>query len=588
MEIAQLEGHTFLKAAVSNDDLLRSSAQNILDSYAHPWDLLAESLQNAVDAIELRASQDSICRKAIRIAFDCRTRSVEISDTGVGMSPEQVYEVITPNKSLKRGVSANLRGEKGVGLSFLVFACNHFKIETCDGEQTTSLEIRNANSWIQGSAFDQPSFSNVTIGPPQLYDGSSKYTRIWVSSVPERSDIGDDVFKYTKDRLVHVLRTRTAIGHTHPLFNHGERPQVDIEVYLKFVDSSGVISSEEKVEYSYASPDVYLKPQDVVGWEKYESLLRSLKHKSVGGKALVKSGRARSDGGREVKWFVFAASRKTFDQISKAKQLCSADENDVEGGIFISTKGMPTGVQISPPRSQQAAYWPSLFVLVEYDNIKWDVGRKFVGGRTLEMLRKVVLKDIFKGIVDHLSNFIAGGSPELAGMENQHQLDEIREKARRADDLEVDSIPYLKVPSEEQGVVALFHEMVGAGVLKGYKTYGNYGVNRYDSFVKTRPADGGREFDVFIEFKHEAASIFKEFEEKKRPRDIRLLVAWTANLKKFEDDGIEIEELEALDGAAQFHGATHKMILPGRYLYGGDNILHLMVLKDLVKLLRKS
>jgi hypothetical protein len=172
-------------------------------------------------------------------------------------------------------------------------------------------------------------------------------------------------------------------------------------------------------------------------------------------------------------------------------------------------------------------------------------------------------------------------------MENQHQLEEIKERARRAEDLDVAAIPYLKVPSEEQGVVALFHEMIGAGLLKGYRTYGNYGVNRYDAFTRTKPAAGGREFDVFIEFKHEAASIFKEFEEKKRPRDIRLLVAWTANLKKFEDDGIEIEELDALDDKVQFHGATHKMILPGRYLYGGDNILHLMVLKDLVKKFRK-
>jgi molecular chaperone HtpG len=233
MEIAQLEGHSFLKAAASNEDLLRSSAQNILDSYAHTWDLLAESLQNAVDAIELRSETDADCRKAIRIGFDCRTRSVEVTDTGVGMSPDQVYEVITPNRSLKRGVSAKLRGEKGVGLSFLVFACNHFKIETCDGTSTTSLEIKNANSWIQGAAFDQPAFSGVVIGPPQTYDGSDRYTRIWISSVPERNEFGDDVFSYTKERLTHVLRTRTAVGHTHPLFNHGERPPVDIEIFLK-------------------------------------------------------------------------------------------------------------------------------------------------------------------------------------------------------------------------------------------------------------------------------------------------------------------------------------------------------------------
>lgn len=587
MEVRELEGHAFLKAAINNEDLLRSSAQNILDSYAHPWDLLAESLQNAVDAVDLRASHDPSCKKVIRILFNCQTRSVEVSDTGIGMSAEQVYEVVTPNKSLKRGVSPKLRGEKGVGLSFLVFACNHFKIETCDSKQTTSLEIRNANAWIGAKSFDQPAFSNVTIGPPQRYEGSDSYTRIWISAVPERADIGDDIFSYTKDRLAHVLRTRTAIGHTHPLFHHGERPEVDIDVSLKYIDLTGVADSDERIEYAYASPDTYLAPSQVVSWEKYEALLKNRRDKSVAGKSLIRTGSSRSDGGREIKWFVFAASRKTFDQISKAKQLCAGDDNDVEGGIYISTKGMPTGVQITPPRSQQAAYWPSLFILVEYNNIKWDVGRKFVGGRTLEMLRKVV-SEIFKGIVDHLSNFIAGGTPELAGMENDRKLEEIKEKARSADDLGLDELPYLKVPSEEQGVVALFHEMVGAGLLKRYRTFGNYGVNQYDSFTKVSAANG-KCFDVFVEFKFEASTILKEFEEKKRPRDIRLLVAWTANLKKFEDDGVEVEELEnPLDSSSAFHGATHKMVLPGRYLYGNDNILHMTVLKDLVRTIRKK
>jgi hypothetical protein len=51
--------------------------------------------------------------------FNCKLRSVEVSDTGIGMSADDLKEVLAPGKSLKRG-TANLRGEKGVGVSFIV------------------------------------------------------------------------------------------------------------------------------------------------------------------------------------------------------------------------------------------------------------------------------------------------------------------------------------------------------------------------------------------------------------------------------------------------------------------------------------
>jgi anti-sigma regulatory factor (Ser/Thr protein kinase) len=224
-DLMNLEGYEFLKATI-NTNRLQSEAKNILDSYSHPWDILAEALQNAVDAIEQNVTLHSNAIKNIRIVFNSNLRAIEVSDTGTGMSRDQVMNVLAPHQGLKRG--KGLRGEKGVGLSFILFLTNRFRIETCDGKNTISLEIHRANDWANGTESNPLKFVNVKILPPQNFLGSQTYTRIWAEQIPSAREFGEDIFEYTKPRLKYVLRTKTAIGNTYPLFNNGKRPEVDI------------------------------------------------------------------------------------------------------------------------------------------------------------------------------------------------------------------------------------------------------------------------------------------------------------------------------------------------------------------------
>ena len=192
-----------------------------------------------------------------------------------------------------------MRGEKGVGISFVVFACIRFRIETCDGKETTYLEIEGANSWIKGALKKPPVFRNARIEKAQKYRDSQTYTRIWVEDIPAR-EVEEDLFSYTRTRLAHVLRTKTAVGHTFPLFHEGKRPPVDVRVELSFTDEAGMRSSAEAIDYSYASPAEYLKKADVVTWDRYQELLLAGKEKNVRGKCLVHTGTATSDTGKEI------------------------------------------------------------------------------------------------------------------------------------------------------------------------------------------------------------------------------------------------------------------------------------------------
>lgn len=117
------------------DESLQQAARNILSSYSHVYDVLAEALQNAVDAVEERYLKQPEHRIAkIQVEFDAQSHAITITDTGTGMPWNILSRALAPNVTFKSNTAdggANRRrsrGEKGVGLSFLTFACNHLKI----------------------------------------------------------------------------------------------------------------------------------------------------------------------------------------------------------------------------------------------------------------------------------------------------------------------------------------------------------------------------------------------------------------------------------------------------------------------------
>ncbi len=543
-----------------------------------------------MDAIEQNVKSNPNAPKLIQVIFNTSLRSIEISDTGTGISYQQVVSVLAPHQGFKRG--KGLRGEKGVGLSFILFSTNRFRIETCDGHNTISLEIHRANDWVNGTETEPLRFVNVNISDPRIFQGSITYTRIWAEQIPVARESNEDIFEYTKPRLLHALRTRTAVGHTHPLFNDGQRPPVDIEVKLQYVDKTGAYDGFENVPYSFAAPSSLLRPKEVIVWEEFKE--RRVQGKNIQSKGLVHVGTATSESGRTVKWFTFISRRTTFDEISEDHHLQTSDSKDIEPGIYISTRGMPTGIRLPPPRSQQSSYWPSFFILLEYDDLRLDMGRKYVGGRVAQMLTKVALSSIFNPHVNAIPAFTTKASDPFEGLEADVTLEKIKAEVNETPSLGLSKIPYLKVPVEEQGVVAIFHELVGANLLKGYRTLRSSSHERYDSYLTYKPDPSvtaasvkkqltpGQSYNIFVEFKFEAGqTLLEDFDVRKRPKDFRLLISWTLNKSVFEENQIEVEKVELTETV--FHGATHRLIFPNSFGFGAENTLHVIALKDLIE-----
>ena len=112
----------FLKPSIRE---IRKSIKDIDDSYNNDWDILAELLQNSVDAIK----KSKPFKPQILIEVDSIARKITVQDNGIGIENHQLPILLAPFSTNKEDDDEAI-GEKGVGLTFVIFSCNKFFIKT--------------------------------------------------------------------------------------------------------------------------------------------------------------------------------------------------------------------------------------------------------------------------------------------------------------------------------------------------------------------------------------------------------------------------------------------------------------------------
>src|SRR5215212_1015272 len=121
---------------------IRQSIRDIDDSYNNEWDILAELLQNSVDAIRETERPSG----KISVTVDARHNTLRIVDDGVGIEPDELAPLLRPF-STRKGGNERTVGEKGVGLTFSVFACDRFVIRTGTTTRSATGTIIGAKTW---------------------------------------------------------------------------------------------------------------------------------------------------------------------------------------------------------------------------------------------------------------------------------------------------------------------------------------------------------------------------------------------------------------------------------------------------------
>lgn len=669
----------------------RRQALSLLNDYSHPWDVLAEALQNSVDAINRRYRQqlanglnitldelekviettaDAVItadkvfhdndftrwisaeylegqrdrwfvalsevlsktrdvvksayenaedqyRGRIKVVRDDGARKLVIRDNGVGMSYDELKGAVKKGVTYKRGYSEI--GELGNGLTYLVSACNRFVLETCNGVERSSVGIENMYSWITGTAgLNEPLSSPVKLEPQQ-----EPYTQVSMESIRTVESDYPDIFDstVTTERFVHLIRTKTAAGSLYdclrfPVFNTLRAKGMDVEIEDHFRGTT----RSAKAEFSYRVPGQVLRELSYVPPPQqpappllslHEARDRLRQHRDIGGNSVEHISIYTSPAGNILYYIGFVTDREFYRRTSKEALVCDKPEsddlreigrNDIIPGIELGVKGMPTGVIVDAPSTGFQGYWPNFHIMILDNRLRFDEGRKTPVGRRVALYRDCAENALFYEIgTEIISRAIKDAvvALNLAQMAKEaSSLVEKRLKVRSP--LDYDKVKLQNIPKYEQDVIALFHEMIGAGVLPYYQSLDCSSHSKYDAIfryrimknklglhVRQQPGIGNTgiyEENIIVEFKQSADSVIEDIATNvKFYYMINLLVCWDINVaecKRLAGNVIAKPMNKVL-----YWGTTHELQLsPAHFMnVGSGRAMDVICLKELIK-----
>ena len=563
---------------------LRREICNICDSYSNPWDILAELIQNSVDAIHLHCHRfGSQKPHEIDIELDVRKRQITIIDTGVGICPKELPELLAPHGTNKNSAETTLIGEKGVGLTYTIFSSNNYSIETKSCKGFIRAKIENAQSWKKGN-FDTLPDLVIEESNEDSNDSKDTYTKIVVSDIEKNHEEYDDIFNITYEQLILHLRTKTAIGSVKYLFNSNFHNEYIVN--FSYIDQAGVKSSGE-IEPHYYSPEDFIQSKNaVIEIETFKgqaaTMSDSEKARKLNGKCLRKVCSEKRYG-RTINYYaLFVPSQTFWESICDQNRLkVEIDGNSIlqyTGGIYFATRGMPTGIRIEPPKTASPFYWQNIYMVIEDDSIIFDIGRKAIPSRSLGLFRDIA-KEIFSEFLKFVEYVRTDPPVHVAIPTTAFYLkSEYFQELKKLPDLKLPQVSFLKFPDgQEASVVALFHELIGSKTIVGYHTlkmgykmtYDEWSIYRIPEGIENLPTglSPGNELPIVIEFKYRAEDILNDFNnDTKYFTDIDLLVCWDLDVRKFAKEGVAVEPISGK--SSFFYGANYKLIWPGSYNLG--------------------
>lgn len=596
-----MAGLDFLKE--STPKRLRREIQNIIDSYSHPWDVLAELCQNSVDAIAKHRElnpKDARSAYSIEISINQDTRTLRIRDDGVGIDQDLLTDLLAPHGTDKDSDPSQI-GEKGVGLTYTIFLTNNYTISSRTTKNHFRGVINYASDWVSGKSDTTPTFE-ITESGSDVATPAQTFTEISLTLAGSEAT-GDNIISDPLADIEFVLRSRTAIGNTKYLFAPGQT--LPINVTLELIDSAGVRVSHSIVPKFY-TPEEGIEAADLIRLSDYmeKAALLSDEQKSrlLRQKAIVHSGKATLSG-RQIDFYgLFSPSRKLFDRLAEKLGLIQDEESEstlLRGGIYVATKGMPTGIELGPPQGGSAGYWPNFYILIEDDSLKLDLGRKSLPGRLVGSLRKIAKVEIFDKIRP-LAQFV-GPDPDIrppfiGALQNQMKSEEFA-RLKKLSDIGYEPLAFRKDPdNQEAAVVAIFHELVGMGILSDYFPYASGHKATYDLWCtyRARRKEVGsqysayfdkaetRDLDIVIEFKYDAKSLLTDLNDNRKYfSDIDLVVCWKLDQAKLREDSVTVKQVPA--GSRLFKGSNYEIEMPGAWNLGDTGRKPVIVLSDFLR-----
>ncbi len=559
-----------------NDRAIKKELRGLRDSYHHYWDLLAEMLQNSRDAIT-RAKDGGVTGPFfVHVRIDASKSLIQVTDNGIGIPASKIQEVLAPGGGDKDGDTKEV-GEKGVGLTYAIFSGNEFEIESRTvGSAIAGGRVANAQQWLATDDSSVPRPVYAPFSEERAYPASiaicdkaypmNSFSRITVSHVmPSSND--RNLFAMTKSELRYLIRTRTAVGVTTNLYDPETLSEFDAYIDLALPGENSL----ESTEAHFHAPHLLVKTSNRIALQDVRNAFVpmsdvALRKKLVGSKTVWHTQTVKEGSWEVCVYGVMFPENDAFKILSRDTLLLpeptdtSSDDVLFRSGVFVATKGMPTAMSLPIPEGgRYPAYYKRCFFMVESKKLKFDLGRKSLHYTQVRKLQAAV-RDMFLKF-EEIARYqgdetIEPSAPKISKAERQSIIAAEWARAEGLVDLAEPKLRYGKAPdAQEAAVAAIFHELIGAGILTRYRTLTTGYGHRYDAHTHYLN-DGQAPLRTLIEFKYSLDSLIADLAtEKKYLEDIHLLIAWDADEQKLKDAGLVL----AVPSAQVFDGVTHEL-----------------------------
>lgn len=603
---------------------------NILKSYTGYFDLFAELIQNALDAIDARFARDQGYSPKLKLEIDIERNVVRIFDNGIGMSIDEFKYCFRPSVSFKTRKEG--RGHKGVGATFIAYNYDYVRLETKKNNMHLSALMKQGRHWAEDitntvprpvfeeaagrspelASEDSGTVVEVHVGPsqrPQLNWWNATNAKQWFDILRMRTPLGG-LYLSTPDRRKNidgllVVRDNTGsettfrFNNAEYLFPH-ELENLDkvksiTEIERRVTELSGDPAQRlDRIGDEFKRLSAVYEVWDSKQILSSDSLTRNL---DPAQKELV---------GRHKMYIYacFVSSSKSWTDYQENILKIRKSPLILKGGLQLACDYMVQGDLVVIPLTSSIGYQNNTHIVIHLIDGNPDMGRKVfqpeIKAVSEEISRRVV--DVFKRYLNLMREDTGVPPPRST---RQLEIWRNKQEQYRQDHPLIAPFPGMKFaivsePQSEQDVISLFHEMLGCGILRGINIFATSEHETYDCVytaqfgpeeayhkvnnpigVSASAVEPEESWPRILEYKFNFDGLIADIEsELKYSKDIDLCVCWDIGTDYRESFSIR-SYLVGDEGSTRANfGATHALVRER------ETVLEIVCLKDLLSYLR--
>ncbi|HXI38974.1 MAG TPA: hypothetical protein VNH83_03305, partial [Bryobacteraceae bacterium] len=519
-----------------------------------------------------------------------------------------------------------------VGATFLAYGFSYVQLCSKQNGVELAATLRGGRLWAedQTGSISRPRFEDAPFDVPSLAsEETGTSIRIVLGNAPgERPQKLDWQGATTALQWLDVLRVKTPLGGIHL-----DAPPFQYSVTVRVIAPSGTTTeSSNQPEYIYPHDIPSIK---VVSLSELTKALAAAK----GDPTTVQRKLADQYKNLECLWDIwdhdalladdqfsdltedqrtlierhdvkvygaFVHSTTVWDDYNDDVLKLRADYRLLRGGLQMACDHMPQGELITIPLKKAIGYQQNTHVVVHFKNGNPDLGRKTFQPEYHE-LAEFLATQVTKALLQYRNQVRPDTGAKLGAQDKQlYEWKKEQEQWRDSHALTSNlpaAVTILSEPQEEQDVVALFHQLVGAGVIRGLRFFSAKYNAKYDGLCdqyhtevsalfdqKLRPLGIAKHVDLphasaplVLEYKLDLDALVRDFNRDiKFIKHIDLAVCWTAGSTHQEMITLYPYLVGSNGNARTIYGATHAAYRIG----GGDEpLFEVIVLSDLLKFL---